>query len=124
MFDGEYILGDHVITNSGKMVVLDKLLKKLKAEGHRVLVCPYAYARYIDHIFLQIYSQMTRTLDILQDYMHYRDFAYERLDGSVRGEERFLAIKNFTEQNEAFVFLLSTRAGMGGDEEEKSTNIL
>lgn len=70
---------------------------------------------------------MTRTLDILQDYMHYRNYTYvifivplhdthnlsryERLDGSVRGEERFLAVKNFTEQNEAFVFLLSTRAG-------------
>eukprot|EP00026_Physarum_polycephalum_P001249 Phypoly_transcript_01250.p1 GENE.Phypoly_transcript_01250~~Phypoly_transcript_01250.p1 ORF type:complete len:1141 (+),score=298.60 Phypoly_transcript_01250:98-3520(+) len=95
MFDGEYVLGDHIISNSGKMVLLDKLLQKLKKEGHRVL----------------IFSQMTRTLDILQDYLHYRNYTYERLDGSVRGEERFLAVKNFTEQNEAFVFLLSTRAG-------------
>jgi SNF2 family DNA or RNA helicase len=38
MFDDEYVLGDHIINNSGKMVVLDKLLNKLKKEGHRVLV--------------------------------------------------------------------------------------
>ena len=38
-------------------------------------------------------------------------YTYERLDGSVRGEERFLAIKNFAENDETFVFLLSTRAG-------------
>lgn len=37
---------------------------------------------------------------------------YERLDGSVRGEERFLAVQNFNENEETFVFLLSTRAGM------------
>ena len=38
MFDGEYVLGEHLIENSGKLVVLDKLLAKLKKEGHRVLI--------------------------------------------------------------------------------------
>ena len=41
-------------------------------------------------------------------------YSYERLDGSVRGEERFLAIKNFSEDEETFIFLLSTRAGGQG----------
>ena len=36
---------------------------------------------------------------------------YERLDGSVRGEERFLAVQKFNQDDETFVFLLSTRAG-------------
>ena len=45
------------------------------------------------------------------DYLQYRNYAYERLDGSVRGEERYLAVKNFSEKMDAFVFLLSTRAG-------------
>lgn len=54
LFDGEYQLGDHIITNSGKMVLLDKILARLKEQGHRVL----------------LFSQMTRTLDILQDYLH------------------------------------------------------
>ena len=86
--------GEHIVNNSGKMIVLDKLLKKLKREGHRVL----------------IFSQMTSMLDILQDYMHFRKWNYERLDGSVRGEERWEAISNFSD-SEVFAFLLSTRAG-------------
>jgi len=45
------------------------------------------------------------------DYLQHRNYAYERLDGSVRGEERYLAVKNFSEKTDAFVFLLSTRAG-------------
>jgi hypothetical protein len=38
MFDGEYKIGEHIIENSGKLVLLDKLLPKLKNEGHKVLV--------------------------------------------------------------------------------------
>ena len=38
-------------------------------------------------------------------------YSYERLDGSVRGEERYLAIQNFNETEDTFIFLLSTRAG-------------
>jgi SNF2 family DNA or RNA helicase len=102
LFDGvepePYQEGEHLINNCGKMILLDKLLLKLKAEGHRVL----------------IFSQMTSLLDILQDYMHYREYNYERLDGSVRGEERYSAISRFTSnaaENDTFVFLLSTRAG-------------
>nr|XP_028568103.1 chromodomain-helicase-DNA-binding protein 1-like isoform X1 [Podarcis muralis] len=89
-----FIIGDHLIEASGKLSLLDKLLSFLYAGGHRVL----------------LFSQMTQMLDILQDYMDYRGYSYERLDGSVRGEERHLAIKNFGQQP-IFVFLLSTRAG-------------
>lgn len=49
-------------------------------------------------------------LDIIQDYLHLRKYSYERIDGSVRSEERNLAIDNF-QQKETFVFLLSTRSG-------------
>lgn len=77
MIDGQYVMGDHLILNSGKLFVLDKLLEKLKSEGVKVL----------------IFSQMTRMLDILQDYLHYRQYNYERLDGSVRSDERFEAVK-------------------------------
>jgi SNF2 family DNA or RNA helicase len=51
---------------------------------------------------------MSISLSLYIDIIYYR---YERLDGSVRGEERYLAIKNFNEEDEVFVFLLSTRAG-------------
>ena len=77
------------------MVILDLLLPKLLAEGHKVL----------------LFSQMTRMLDIIQDYLHFKGYSYERLDGSCRSEERYLAIKNFNQKNETFLFLLSTRAG-------------
>ncbi|XP_047410976.1 chromodomain-helicase-DNA-binding protein 1-like isoform X4 [Sciurus carolinensis] len=87
-------VGDHLIEASGKLHLLDKLLDFLHSRGHRVL----------------LFSQMTQMLDILQDYMDYRGYSYERVDGSVRGEERHLAIKNFGQQP-IFIFLLSTRAG-------------
>ncbi|XP_059824631.1 chromodomain-helicase-DNA-binding protein 1-like isoform X1 [Hypanus sabinus] len=98
LFDGvepePFQIGEHLIEASGKLHLLDKLLAFLHPRGHRVL----------------LFSQMTRMLDILQDYMEYRGYSYERMDGSVRGEERYLAIKNFNQQD-VFVFLLSTRAG-------------
>jgi SWI/SNF-related matrix-associated actin-dependent regulator of chromatin subfamily A member 5 len=49
-------LGEHLVANCGKMVLLDKLLHKMAVRGHRVL----------------IFSQMTRMLDILEDFMHMR----------------------------------------------------
>ncbi|XP_066117882.1 chromodomain-helicase-DNA-binding protein 1-like isoform X2 [Saccopteryx bilineata] len=98
LFDGvepePFEIGEHLIEASGKLHLLDKLLAYLYSRGHRVL----------------LFSQMTQMLDILQDYMDYRGYSYERVDGSVRGEERHLAIKNFGQQP-IFVFLLSTRAG-------------
>ncbi|XP_069053587.1 chromodomain-helicase-DNA-binding protein 1-like isoform X2 [Lepisosteus oculatus] len=98
LFDGvepePFEMGDHLIEASGKLHLLDSMLAFLHQRSHRVL----------------LFSQMTRMLDILQDYMEYRGYSYERLDGSVRGEERNLAIKSFSHQD-VFVFLLSTKAG-------------
>ncbi|XP_038057160.1 chromodomain-helicase-DNA-binding protein 1-like [Patiria miniata] len=102
LFDGvepePFQLGEHLVDSSGKLHLLDQLLTFLKQRDHKVL----------------LFSQMTRMLDILQDYLGYRGYSYERLDGSVRSEERFLAIRNFNEQEETFAFLLSTKAGGQG----------
>ncbi|XP_069492562.1 chromodomain-helicase-DNA-binding protein 1-like [Ambystoma mexicanum] len=98
LFDGvepePFEIGEHLVDASGKLYLLDKMLAFLYSGNHRVL----------------IFSQMTRMLDILQDYMEFRGYSYERLDGSVRGEERHLAINSFS-QKPVFVFLLSTKAG-------------
>ncbi|KAL7543718.1 hypothetical protein ACHAXR_013003, partial [Thalassiosira sp. AJA248-18] len=83
------------VLSSGKMVLLDKLLPKLRAEGHKVL----------------IFSQFVKMLDLISDYCEFRDFRYERLDGRVRGNERQKAIDRFETEKDSFVFLLSTRAG-------------
>ncbi|ODN00061.1 SWI/SNF-related matrix-associated actin-dependent regulator of chromatin subfamily A member 5 [Orchesella cincta] len=86
----------HIVTNSGKMVILDKLLMKLKAQQSRVL----------------IFCQMTRLLDILEDYCIWRNFEYCRLDGSTDYDIRQEDIDDFNAPNSTkFIYLLSTRAG-------------
>lgn len=91
-----YVEGEHIVQNSSKMVLLDKLLKKLKANGNRVL----------------IFSQMTRMLDILEDYCRYREYEYCRIDGQSKQDERDEAMEQYNAPNSSkFVFLLSTRAG-------------
>ncbi|KQK04319.1 probable chromatin-remodeling complex ATPase chain [Brachypodium distachyon] len=91
-----YTTGDHLVENAGKMVLLDKLLPKLKDRDSRVL----------------IFSQMTRLLDILEDYLMYRGYQYCRIDGNTGGEDRDASIDAFNKPgSEKFVFLLSTRAG-------------
>lgn len=92
--------GDFLVKASGKLVLLDKLLPRLKQEGHRVL----------------IFSQFKIMLDILEDYFNCRSMKFERIDGSITGHRRQQAIDRFqapsTETREApFVMMLSTRAG-------------
>ena len=93
-------LGDQelpqLIANSGKMVLLDKLLTRLKANGSRVL----------------IFSQMTSLLDILEDYMVYVGHDYCRIDGQTNMIDRQSQIDVFNAPDSPkFCFLLSTRAG-------------
>ncbi|XP_016409318.1 putative global transcription activator SNF2L1 [Sinocyclocheilus rhinocerous] len=101
LFDGAepgppYTTDTHLVTNSGKMVVLDKLLPKVQEQGSRVL----------------IFSQMTRVLDILEDYCMWRGFEYCRLDGNTPHQAREQAIDAFNAPNSSkFIFMLSTRAG-------------
>uniref|UniRef100_A0A3Q4I5D4 Chromatin-remodeling ATPase INO80 n=1 Tax=Neolamprologus brichardi TaxID=32507 RepID=A0A3Q4I5D4_NEOBR len=86
---------ESLITESGKLHTLDILLSRLKAQGHRVL----------------IYSQMTRMIDLLEEYMVYRKHTYMRLDGSSKISERRDMVADFQSRTDIFVFLLSTRAG-------------
>jgi SWI/SNF-related matrix-associated actin-dependent regulator of chromatin subfamily A member 5 len=91
-----YTTGEHLVETAGKMVLLDKLLPKLKQRQSRVL----------------IFSQMTRLLDILEDYCQFRSYQYCRIDGNTSGDDRESSIDQFNAPNsEKFCFLLSTRAG-------------
>jgi SWI/SNF-related matrix-associated actin-dependent regulator of chromatin subfamily A member 5 len=91
-----YTTDEHLIFNSGKMIMLDKLLKRMKAQGSRVL----------------IFSQMSRLLDILEDYCVFREYQYCRIDGSTAHEDRIAAIDEYNKPgSEKFIFLLTTRAG-------------
>ncbi|KAJ5898905.1 hypothetical protein N7495_003649 [Penicillium taxi] len=91
-----YTTDEHIIYNSGKMAILDKLLKRMKEDGSRVL----------------IFSQMSRVLDILEDYCAFREFNYCRIDGTTAHEDRISAIDNYNKPgSDKFIFLLTTRAG-------------
>jgi SWI/SNF-related matrix-associated actin-dependent regulator of chromatin subfamily A member 5 len=91
-----YTTDEHLVNNAAKMVMLDKLLKRMKAQGSRVL----------------IFSQMSRVLDIMEDYSVMRGYQYCRIDGSTAHEDRIAAIDDYNkEDSEKFLFLLTTRAG-------------
>jgi len=99
MPDGEpnpYEITDAIVDGSGKLKILDRILPKLKGDGHRVL----------------IFSQFTSMLDILEEYLDLRQHAYVRLDGETNRVQRRLDVRryNATKSN-LFVFLISTRAG-------------
>ena len=79
-----------------KLFMVDRLLKRLKERGHRIL----------------IFTQMTRVLDILEDFMVMRGYQYCRIDGNTTYDDREASIENFNKPgSEKFCFILSTRAG-------------
>jgi DNA helicase INO80 len=84
-----------LVSDAGKLAVLDSLLTRLKSQGHRVL----------------IYSQMTKMIDLLEEYMWHRKHRYMRLDGSSKIAARRDMVADFQSRADIFVFLLSTRAG-------------
>jgi len=85
-----------LIRGSGKLVLLDKLLVRLRETGHRVL----------------IFSQMVRMLDLISEYLQLRHFPFQRLDGGIKGDIRRKALEHFNAEGSTdFCFLLSTRAG-------------
>ncbi|KAF2432908.1 chromatin-remodeling complex ATPase-like protein [Tothia fuscella] len=91
-----YTTDEHLVDNAAKMIMLDKLLKRFQAKGSRVL----------------IFSQMSRVLDILEDYSVMRGYQYSRIDGSTAHEDRIAGIDEYNKPgSEKFLFLLTTRAG-------------
>ncbi|KFO29915.1 lymphoid-specific helicase isoform X2 [Fukomys damarensis] len=91
----EFKIDEELVTNSGKFLILDRMLPELKNRGHKVL----------------LFSQMTRMLDILMDYCHFRNFNFSRLDGSMSYSEREKNMHDFNTDPDVFIFLVSTRAG-------------
>lgn len=83
-----------LLLDSGKMVELDRLLVELRKGDHRVL----------------LYNQMTKMIDIMEEYLQWRRFSYLRLDGSNKISERRDLVHEW-QTGDAFIFLLSTRAG-------------
>ena len=93
----QYELDDATIVEQcGKFALLDNILPKLKATGHRVL----------------IFNQMTKTMNVLEDYFRLRDYKFLRLDGTTATEDRSEALKQYNAvDSDYFIFILSTKAG-------------
>uniref|UniRef100_A0A4W6FX83 SWI/SNF related BAF chromatin remodeling complex subunit ATPase 4 n=1 Tax=Lates calcarifer TaxID=8187 RepID=A0A4W6FX83_LATCA len=95
-FSGGIVQGPDLYRASGKFEVLDRILPKLRATNHKVL----------------LFCQMTSLMTIMEDYFAYRNFKYLRLDGTTKAEDRGMLLKTFNDpESEYFIFLLSTRAG-------------
>lgn len=95
-FTGGIVQGLDLYRASGKFELLDRILPKLRATNHKVL----------------LFCQMTSLMTIMEDYFAYRGFKYLRLDGTTKAEDRGMLLKTFNEPgSEYFIFLLSTRAG-------------
>ncbi|PSN30883.1 ATP-dependent helicase brm [Blattella germanica] len=90
------VSGPDLYRASGKFELLDRILPKLKATNHRVL----------------LFCQMTQLMTIMEDYLSWRGFSYLRLDGTTKAEDRGDLLRKFNSpDSEYFLFLLSTRAG-------------
>lgn len=94
-----YVDGPHLVENSGKLLVVDKLIQRIldkKSDKNQIL----------------IFSQMTKMLDILDDYCRSRGISHCRIDGSTASSDRQLMIDDFVRtDSDKKIFLLSTRAG-------------
>ncbi|KAF4548129.1 Chromatin structure-remodeling complex subunit snf21-like protein [Elsinoe fawcettii] len=87
---------DTLWRTAGKFELLDRVLPKFQATGHRVLM----------------FFQMTQIMNIMEDFLRLRGIKYLRLDGSTKADDRSELLKVFNAPgSEYFCFLLSTRAG-------------
>lgn len=90
---------DFIVRSCGKLWILDRILLKLHRAGHRVL----------------LFSTMTKLLDIVEEYLQWRNLIYRRIDGTTSLEDRETAIVDFNSPNsDSFIFLLSIRAAGRG----------
>ena len=113
-----WAVGDAIVRQCGKLVVLDDMLVKLKASGHKVL----------------LFSTMTRLLDILEIYLQWRELpkeigggkmSYLRIDGSTSLEDRESSIQKFNApDSDSFIFLLSIRAAGRGLNLQSSDTVI
>ncbi|THH29276.1 hypothetical protein EUX98_g4910 [Antrodiella citrinella] len=104
-----FYLGEHIVTSSAKLTLVDKLLADLLPKGDRVL----------------IFTQWTGMLDLLEDFLTLRGIPYARLDGNTSRPRRTLDIRLFQKDDSPYkVFLVSTRAGGLGINLTKASHVI
>jgi DNA excision repair protein ERCC-6 len=80
---------------SGKMKVVEQVLKVWKDQGHRVL----------------LFAQTQQMLDILENFLTVREYEYRRMDGLTPPKQRMALIDEFNNTDEIFIFILTTKVG-------------
>lgn len=96
LFLKDYYIDNEIVRSAGKFELLNRMLPKLKAAGHRVL----------------LFSQMVEVMNVLEQFFTLRGFQFLRLDGNTTSDERERRMYAFNDANSPyFIFLLSTRAG-------------
>lgn len=96
LFLHDYYIDDYIVRAAGKFELLNRMLPKLKAAGHRVL----------------LFSQMVEVMNVLEQLFTMKGFQFLRLDGNTSSEERERRMFAFNDPaSPYFIFLLSTRAG-------------
>ncbi|CAF2217431.1 unnamed protein product [Rotaria magnacalcarata] len=104
-----FVSGPDLFRVSGKFELLDRILPKLKASGHKVL----------------LFCQMTAVMDLFEIYFAYRNYTYIRLDGTTKADDRGELLKSFNDDStNCFIFLLSTRAGGVGLNLQKADTVI
>ncbi|XP_026818063.1 lymphoid-specific helicase-like [Rhopalosiphum maidis] len=91
----EILVDENIVKASGKFLILDAMLSKLKLLGHKVL----------------LFSTMTQLLDLIEEFLIFRSYEYTRLDGTMKIKDRVEAINTFTDDPNCLLMLISTRAG-------------
>lgn len=90
------LIDDKIIRSSGKIELLARTLPKFFATGHRIL----------------IFFQMTKVMDIMEDFLKMMGWKHLRLDGGTKTEDRAQFVQLFNAPDSEYrVFILSTRAG-------------
>jgi SNF2 family DNA or RNA helicase len=65
-------VNEEIVRASGKFELIDRMLPKLQRTGRRVLV----------------FCQMTKLMDIMEQFLRYRGYTFLRIDGAVQAAER------------------------------------
>lgn len=99
LLDAHDLTLDLLLSTSGKLQLLQKLVPKLVNKGHKIL----------------LFSQFVAMLDLLEDWCDLNSFATCRIDGSMNNDTRKEQIQEFNlKKSKESIFLLSTRAaGLG-----------
>ncbi|KIJ13016.1 hypothetical protein PAXINDRAFT_163783 [Paxillus involutus ATCC 200175] len=107
-----YVIGEHIVASSSKLIVIDKILSDILPKGERVLI-------------FSVRVRPTNMLDMLEDFMELRAIPYARLDGGTTRPRRTLDIKLFQQEKSPYqVFLVSTKAGGLGINLTKASTVI